>query len=173
MEECSICLEQVAPEAGVLDCGHKFCFKCISEWARQSTLCPLCRAKSGAIRKMYRSFETGEVVRLEDRNDVVVDDIGALAAALGEELFVLPWALEEEEEPEQTEEQRFQEQVKQMVFAAVRERDPNGEMDFDEKLRLFNRTTRRVVREGVRDLMHVRERVRELVNMHFCRRPLS
>ena len=185
MEECPICLEQIDPEAGVLDCGHKFCFRCISEWARNSPLCPLCRAQSQAIRKMYRSFETGEVVRLNERNDAVHDfgamawppngavhDVGAMAWPPNDEELFMAWAFEEEqEEPEETEEQRFQEQVKQIVFAALRERDPNGEMDYDEKVRLWHRITLRVVHEGMRDQMHILQRVRELINMHFCRRP--
>ena len=45
---CAICLHSavVATETDTLPCGHTFHGKCISEWLKRSSTCPLCRARS-------------------------------------------------------------------------------------------------------------------------------
>ena len=45
---CAICLQyaKVATETDTLPCGHTFHGKCIGEWLKRSSTCPLCRARS-------------------------------------------------------------------------------------------------------------------------------
>ena len=45
---CAICLDYAvgASETDTLPCGHTFHGKCISEWLKRSSTCPLCRARS-------------------------------------------------------------------------------------------------------------------------------
>ena len=47
MEECSICLELLKTDVGVLKCKHIFHYSCLLEWKRhlcgEPVLCPLCR----------------------------------------------------------------------------------------------------------------------------------
>ncbi|KAK0535865.1 peroxisome biogenesis factor 10 [Tilletia horrida] len=43
---CTLCMEQRTPERGnsaVTECGHIFCWDCITGWAREKPECPLCR----------------------------------------------------------------------------------------------------------------------------------
>ncbi|KAK0550117.1 peroxisome biogenesis factor 10 [Tilletia horrida] len=43
---CTLCMEQRTPEKGnsaVTECGHVFCWDCITNWAREKPECPLCR----------------------------------------------------------------------------------------------------------------------------------
>jgi len=56
---CSICFDKVDEDKGTLQCGHVFCFSCISTWAKQgSTLCPQCRAR---FTKIVRQNADGQV----------------------------------------------------------------------------------------------------------------
>ncbi len=42
--ECSICLAEFKnSDVAVLDCRHKYHFKCIFQWSTQSNQCPMCR----------------------------------------------------------------------------------------------------------------------------------
>lgn len=42
---CPICLEDFTPQTKVklLVCGHKYCERCLSEWLKTKTSCPICR----------------------------------------------------------------------------------------------------------------------------------
>lgn len=40
---CSICWEDVANPSVTLKCGHRFHFGCLTEWAKRSNECPMCR----------------------------------------------------------------------------------------------------------------------------------
>lgn len=43
-DECPICYDKfTGVNVSVLDCSHKFHFKCIAEWSRQRYDCPMCR----------------------------------------------------------------------------------------------------------------------------------
>jgi hypothetical protein len=42
---CSICLEDPKKKVKYLECGHRYCMKCIFEWYRKSKTCPDCRAE--------------------------------------------------------------------------------------------------------------------------------
>ena len=48
-ESCAICLDDFISEKeeenSVLECGHKFHRKCISDWLKKDTNCPICRMK--------------------------------------------------------------------------------------------------------------------------------
>ncbi|XP_030459784.1 uncharacterized protein LOC115680175 [Syzygium oleosum] len=55
---CGICLseEDKRRVRGRLDCcGHYFCFKCVMEWSKVETRCPLCKQRFRAISKPARS----------------------------------------------------------------------------------------------------------------------
>lgn len=40
---CPICLEDIEKEEQVLNCGHKFHYKCFDTWIKNSLSCPYCR----------------------------------------------------------------------------------------------------------------------------------
>ena len=43
---CTLCMDTRVPEKGtsaVTECGHVFCWDCITEWAQEKPECPLCR----------------------------------------------------------------------------------------------------------------------------------
>ena len=46
-EECSICTDKYEKkdEVSVLDCGHVYHSKCIKEWGKYKTSCPVCISK--------------------------------------------------------------------------------------------------------------------------------
>ena len=57
---CVICQDNFEKPI-TLDCSHIFCEKCISEWLKQSTLCPLCKKRvpnSGVENDIPRSATT-------------------------------------------------------------------------------------------------------------------
>lgn len=42
--ECPICFEDMKPDTVmVLPCGHEFHLKCLREWWKRKTTCPMCR----------------------------------------------------------------------------------------------------------------------------------
>lgn len=43
IESCGICKECSEQQGKLSCCEHEFCFQCISEWAKRSRTCPLCR----------------------------------------------------------------------------------------------------------------------------------
>ena len=43
MEECCICLDHLETDVAVLECLHKFHFKCAAKWIKHSSICPICR----------------------------------------------------------------------------------------------------------------------------------
>lgn len=63
IETCCICYSKIfflkffeagesIHEAGVLDCGHKFCYNCIESWANVCNTCPLCKTPFQGIKKL-------------------------------------------------------------------------------------------------------------------------
>ena len=46
---CVICTDALDEVQGELNCGHKFCFDCIQQWARIATVCPLCKGAFSSI----------------------------------------------------------------------------------------------------------------------------
>jgi polyhydroxyalkanoate synthesis regulator phasin len=70
-EVCTICLEPVSLDIGMVDCGHCFCTSCIQQWVLQSSGCPLCRAEVTTIRVFYRSFYTGDVIAVAKKSQPV------------------------------------------------------------------------------------------------------
>ena len=43
VQQCNICLEGISESAQLNNCRHRFCKRCIMEWANINTVCPLCR----------------------------------------------------------------------------------------------------------------------------------
>jgi hypothetical protein len=48
---CNICYDSITYQGQLDCCTHTFCFECISKWAKDSSICPLCRARFFAISK--------------------------------------------------------------------------------------------------------------------------
>lgn len=48
--ECSICLQTIVEKVTATDCGHSFCWPCISRWMHVHRTCPLCRQRIRDIR---------------------------------------------------------------------------------------------------------------------------
>ena len=44
MSTCGICLENIQDTLN-MECGHKFCEKCIRQWLFEHSTCPMCRAE--------------------------------------------------------------------------------------------------------------------------------
>lgn len=40
---CAICWEEITDPSVTLKCGHRFHYKCLTEWAKRSEACPMCR----------------------------------------------------------------------------------------------------------------------------------
>ena len=72
--DCGVCLDsKPCSSKASLKCGHSFCRKCISSWAKTETSCPLCRAtfqsykcqgKTVAVRVRRQTSEHGELFGL-------------------------------------------------------------------------------------------------------------
>jgi uncharacterized membrane protein YgcG len=43
-ESCPVCLEAFTTTPKALGCGHVFCAPCLSQWTRENSTCPICRA---------------------------------------------------------------------------------------------------------------------------------
>ncbi|CAL9057543.1 unnamed protein product [Musa banksii] len=73
---CGICLaeERTRTIQGELDCcAHFFCFKCIMEWSKVESRCPVCKRRFSTITKSSRSdpgFGMRKVVSIQVRNQV-------------------------------------------------------------------------------------------------------
>eukprot|EP00761_Pharyngomonas_kirbyi_P002575 gb/GECH01002579.1/.p1 GENE.gb/GECH01002579.1/~~gb/GECH01002579.1/.p1 ORF type:complete len:240 (+),score=62.09 gb/GECH01002579.1/:1-720(+) len=52
-EECGICYE-IIRSYGIIGCGHKFCFRCITRWSKEKKVCPLCRKRFKTISSSNR-----------------------------------------------------------------------------------------------------------------------
>ncbi|KAJ6220674.1 hypothetical protein RDWZM_006486 [Blomia tropicalis] len=55
---CPICLETIERRATAYDCGHQFCYDCISQWMQQRNRCPLCRQVVRNIRYTERRVQS-------------------------------------------------------------------------------------------------------------------
>ena len=64
--ECCICYADEVKSAGLLDCNHYFCFECISDWAKVTNLCPLCKGAFVRIRKIDDGDEV-QIVEVSER----------------------------------------------------------------------------------------------------------
>lgn len=60
--DCTICCCEKL-DVGVLQCGHEFCFECITTWRQNHSTCPICKTR------------TGPPTRLEDINDGTEQDV--------------------------------------------------------------------------------------------------
>ena len=78
-ENCVICMEPCKSSASIDGCHHTFCRVCISDWAKVTNLCPVCRKEFQRIRskdKTRRSVGVArkrQQVRYEDTGMALVD----------------------------------------------------------------------------------------------------
>ena len=66
--ECSICFGDFVDRASVESCLHSFCFKCITDWAKVRTLCPICNGPFNLVYhnvKENLTYEEYEVPNIE------------------------------------------------------------------------------------------------------------
>jgi len=45
MDQCGICRDEIVEATKIVECGHIFCFSCISKWCNVSNSCPLCQQR--------------------------------------------------------------------------------------------------------------------------------
>ncbi|XP_046725526.1 E3 ubiquitin-protein ligase Topors isoform X1 [Silurus meridionalis] len=65
--KCPICLDRFVNVASVERCLHRFCFRCIREWAKNKAECPLCKQPFRSIFHSVRAEnDFKEYVVLED-----------------------------------------------------------------------------------------------------------
>ncbi|CAM9867035.1 unnamed protein product [Ectocarpus sp. 12 AP-2014] len=70
-EMCAICCDKLPDlERGVLSCGHVFCFACIHQWSKNSSICPGCRVQIKRITKTLSPADEAKA-KWETRNPVV------------------------------------------------------------------------------------------------------
>lgn len=62
---CPICLNKYDKDRGSLECLHEFCFSCISEWCKTSTVCPCCRRSFTSILKLTSSPNKANIRKTE------------------------------------------------------------------------------------------------------------
>ena len=70
--ECCICLGEKENRAVIDACFHSFCFKCICEWAKNITQCPLCRSDFTEIYHNIEddnNFQTFRLKRTDKRDN--------------------------------------------------------------------------------------------------------
>lgn len=71
-EVCPVCLEPITRLATINNCEHKFCRPCITEWCKNSTSCPLCRAEITVIKDPVTGVAT-QVTPVVQHSDHVHD----------------------------------------------------------------------------------------------------
>lgn len=54
---CAICWEELSHPSVNLECGHRFHYRCLSEWAKRSTQCPMCRQEFQSENDHHREDE--------------------------------------------------------------------------------------------------------------------
>ena len=74
-QQCPICLSDFENASSMDGCSHKFCWLCITQWAKIDVRCPMCKAnfsivQSMTVGKMLAHFEPP----LEDSEDDEEDD---------------------------------------------------------------------------------------------------
>ena len=73
--KCPICLEEIENQSTALNCGHIFCYECISHWVQQRNRCPLCRQVIGRIRHKVTE-ESGQLIDREEEVPVPEEQQG-------------------------------------------------------------------------------------------------
>ncbi|CAM9323179.1 unnamed protein product [Ectocarpus fasciculatus] len=67
-ETCAICCDKLPElERGVLSCGHVFCFACIHQWTKSSSICPGCRVQ---IKRITKTLSPADEAKGETRKPV-------------------------------------------------------------------------------------------------------
>lgn len=58
-DRCPICMDTIS-SAGVVGCGHEFCFDCIHRWASTENSCPLCKKRFRTINRKDLNTSSGK-----------------------------------------------------------------------------------------------------------------
>jgi hypothetical protein len=67
-ETCPVCLESIIRLTTLSNCEHKFCRVCITEWCKNSSSCPLCRAEVTFLKDPVTHVTT-QVAPVTQRSD--------------------------------------------------------------------------------------------------------
>lgn len=67
-EACPVCLESIIRLTTLSNCEHKFCRACITEWCKNSSSCPLCRAEVTFLKDPVTNVTT-QVAPVTQRSD--------------------------------------------------------------------------------------------------------
>lgn len=91
---CNICYETIHDHGRIDSCSHSFCLNCIEQWAKSSTICPMCRKRFFSITGISHFSKTkGQIhaikkrVPLRDFKDEIDDEeyYGTIALLISEE----------------------------------------------------------------------------------------
>lgn len=89
--KCPICLDRFVNVASVERCLHRFCFRCIREWAKNKAECPLCKQP---FRSIFHSVKAEndfkEFVVLEDNTSSATTSASATVAVTAAAIAVAP-----------------------------------------------------------------------------------
>ena len=72
--KCSICIQELSKDEGKLECGHRFCYKCIKEWAKYTNACPNCNLEINKI-KMYAENRFIKFIKLKNKRLSINSDM--------------------------------------------------------------------------------------------------
>lgn len=68
--KCVICFE-IHERPVVTNCEHKFCEKCLKDWLKEDTTCPLCRTVVSS-RTLYSDIEEEEVKQINELDNLFI-----------------------------------------------------------------------------------------------------
>lgn len=89
--KCPICLDRFVNVASVERCLHRFCFRCIREWAKNKAECPLCKQP---FRSIFHSVKAEndfkEFVVLEDNAPSATTSASATVAVTAAAIAAAP-----------------------------------------------------------------------------------
>lgn len=90
-ENCTICRSKLdeTDVIGKINCGHSFCFECISMWCATSSTCCSCRASVSEIRKMQR-LPIAKAIEFQELRKAIHSKLRSARSATETEMVPLP-----------------------------------------------------------------------------------
>ena len=93
---CPICLMELkdAEERGLLECKHRFCFTCISDWSQVTNLCPCCKGSFSYILKLFQGkqekvFVEEKKIEIEEEESEDEDEVCYRCGADTDEMNII------------------------------------------------------------------------------------